>query len=490
MKSESCYWPRGKVLGGSGSINAMLYVRGNRKDYDDWRSLGNKGWGWDDVLPYFEKSLRNESKAGITLNKFENLDSITDIVLEAAKELGNKIVEDDFAENQNLGYCQIYGTYKNGKRASTAKSYLVAAKDRPNMHVIKNAVAKKINLSANGKTVESVTFVYEGKHEMTVKVNKEVVLSAGAIDTPKLLMLSGFGPKKHLDNLEIPVVRDLRVGDNLQDHVMVPMFYRIEERTANAFNPKEHLDAIYNYLIHQKGPLSTQGLISLVGFINSDESSDSPYPDIEYHHIPVLRQSPSFDLLMKAIGYKSAIADSFRPAHADAHILISWVVLLRPKSLGNIRLKSNNYQDSPKIFANYFDDPEDVKTLLRGLKYQLKFDKTNSFKANDAELLAPNLPECNEFEFKSDDYFECYIKYMASTVYHPSGTAKMGPTSDNTAVVDDRLRLISVSGLRVVDASIMPKLVSGNTNAPTIMIAEKAADFIKEEWAQVKHGEL
>lgn len=490
IKNEACYWPRGKILGGSGAINAMLYVKGNRKDYDDWKDLGNKGWGWDDVLPYFEKSRRNDSGAGVTLNKFENFDSMTDIVVEAAKELGNNILEDDFAENQDLGYCHIYGHHKNGKRSNTAKSYLASAKDRPNLHVIKNAIAKKINMSSDGKTVKSVTFVYKGEHEMTVEAKKELVLSAGAIDTPKLLLLSGFGPKQHLNKLGIPVVRDLRVGDNLQDHVFVPMFYKIQEKSSEPFNQKEYLDHIYNYLMHQKGPLSTIGMTGLVGFINSDESSDSPYPDIEMHHIPISRQSPTLDILMNAIGYKSSIVNSIRPAHENSNLFVSMACLMRPKSVGSIRLMSNNYQDSPKIFANYFDDPEDVETLLRGMKYQLKFDETNAFKANDGEFLALDLPECDKFEFKSDEYLRCYIKYMANTVYHPIGTAKMGPESDKTAVVDDRLRVVSVSGLRVVDASIMPKLVSANTNAPTIMIAEKAADFIKEEWGKVERSEL
>lgn len=490
MKNGVCYWPRGKLIGGSGSINAMLYVKGNRRDYDTWKDQGNKGWGWDDVLPYFEKSLRNESGAGLTLNKFENFDSMTEIIIEAAKELGNEILNDDFAENQDIGYCEIYGNHKNGRRASTAKSYLAAAKDRPNLHVIKNAIAKKINLSSDGNTIESVTFVYNGEHEMTVKAKKEVVLSAGAIDTPKLLLLSGFGPKQHLNNLGIPVVRDLRVGDNLQDHVMIPMFYKIQEGTSKVLSEKDNLDNIYNYLIHQKGPLSTHGLVGLVGFVNSNETSDSPYPDIEYHHIPLLRQSPSFEIVMNAFGYKSSIVNSFRPAHERSNLFLTFVVLLNPKSSGSIRLKSSNYQDHPKIFANYLEDPEDVETLLRGVKYQLKFDETNAFKKEGGQFLAPSLPECDKFEFKSDDYLLCYMKYMSTTVYHPVGTAKMGPISDKTAVVDDRLCLKSVKGLRVVDASIMPKMISANTNAPTIMIAEKAADLIKEDWGKLDHSEL
>lgn len=489
---NGCYWPRGKMLGGSHGINAMIYLRGNERDYDEWERLGNPTWGWNDVLKYFKKSESNQnpelvkrengkyhnSDGMLIVDSYHDIEEIKQIYLSAANELGYKFV-DDFNSGNLVGYAFVQGTVQKGRRQSVAKTFLIPAKERPNLHIIKHAHVKKVVINDEGMAT-GVEFTYNGTNEFTVHSKKEVVLSGGSISSPQLLLLSGVGPESHLKAHGIAVKKDLPVGHNLQDHLIVPVFYQFHESTAQAPTLEEILDIIYMYAIHKSGPLASVGAIDLVGFINT--VNHTGFPDIELHHFTFKINSPELQMYLSTVGFSTAIQSAIAEQNKVSEMGLVYVVLLNPKSIGKIELASSNPYDKPKIQTNYLGNRGDLDTLLRGFKYQISFSNTNAFQEHEGKVFRLPLPPCDDFEYQSEAYLECYIGQLSTTVYHPVGTAKMGPTGDAEAVVDSRLRVQGIQNLRVIDASIMPLIVSSNTNAPTIMIGEKGADFIKEDW--------
>lgn len=472
----------------------MIYFRGNRDDYDNWYRMGNPTWDWDSVLPYFKKTEGNlnESIIAYQNQKWHNDDGAMPvgsygertnqlvhdrILLEAAKELGYKKL-DDINADETIGFGYAQGTVRNGERFSTAKSLLVPAKDRENLHIIKYAHVTKVLIDDSTKTAIGVEFTYKNAQQMTAKTKKEVIVSAGAIMSPKVLMSSGIGPKKHLNEMKIPVIQDSAVGKNLQDHVIVPVILRFHKSTAQPESITDQLDAVYNYAIHRKGPLAGIGAVNLIGLINT--VNQTGIPDIEYQYFDFKRQTMSMERSLHKLGYHDNIIKAIVDSNADAESNVVFVELLRPESIGKILLRSKNPFDAPKIIANYFDKQSDMDTLAGGIKTLTKFLDTKAFKQHEGELVRIPLEDCDRLKYQSDEYWNCYISYMATTVYHPVGTCKMG--SDKNAVVDGELRVKKIKNLRIIDASIMPKMVSANVNAATIMIAERGADFIKKTW--------
>lgn len=331
----------------------------------------------------------------------------------------------------------------------------------------------------NGRAT-GVEFTYDGSKDLTARAKKEVILSAGAVSSPQLLLLSGIGPKAHLQAHGIQVKQDLAVGQNLQDHLVVPLFFKMHESTAEAPRPEDLLDVIYMYAIHRAGPLASLGAIDLVGFINTVNRTG--FPDIELHHFSFKRGAPELQMYLSTVGFNDAIQNALIEQNKLSELTMVYVVLLNPKSIGKIELASSNPFDKPFIDTNYLGNSDDLDALRRGTKYQMSFENTKAFREHEAENVRLPLPQCDHLNYESNEYLNCYIGQMSVTVYHPVGTAKMGPDSDRDAVVDSRLRVNGIKNLRVIDASIMPLIVSSNTNAPTIMIGEKGADFIKEDW--------
>lgn len=482
--NQQCNWPRGKALGGSSILNAMLYVRGNKQDYDNWSNLGNIGWDYDNVLKYFkelenvpdEYNLKNFGKNGYQpLTKYDSNESVKNTIKEAARELGYP----DNINQEGLGFYETLQTIQNGIRMNAAKAFLEPIKNRPNLYVVTNAHVVQIILE--NKKVKGVKAVIENK-EVTVLSKKEVIVSAGAVNSPQILMLSGIGPKEHLKKVNIKPVLDLPVGENLQDHlIFLGILAKLDQSAMRPLGPREKLDELYKYFMYREGDLATISVTNLIGFINTKMNSN--YPNMQYH---IVSNNPKDDFILLEIlrcsGFNQASASSFLEAnenHVTAHIIPT---LLNPKSKGKILLNSSNPFEKPLIYPNYLLEKEDVEIMLEGIRFAEKLIESKAFKKHNAELTNVFIPNCDQYKFRSDDYWICALRNLASTIYHPVGTCKMGPKSDKKAVVGPRLKVYGIEGLRVIDASIMPNIVSGNTHAPSMMIGLKGAKMIVEDW--------
>jgi choline dehydrogenase len=453
MANRKMYWPRGKVLGGSSSINAMIYIRGHRHDYDSWRDAGNEGWGYADVLPYFKKAENQERGpdeyhgVGGPLNvaDMRYLNPLSRAFVEACLETGMP-ANADFNGAVNEGAGAFQTTQKNGARWSTVNAYLKPALKRPNLTVRPQTLVARVVIE-NGRAV-GVAYLANGKLE-TIHANREVLLCGGAINSPQLLMLSGIGPATHLKELGIEVVEDLPgVGENLQDHLAAGAAYHSTQPVSLADAQKP--GNLINYLLFKKGPF-TSTIAEAGAFIKTDASA--PAPDIQYHFAPTFFKNHGFEPVE---GHGFTIAPT----------------LLHPTSRGRILLRSSDPSAHALIHANYFSTEEDVQVMLAGLKIAHEIAHTRAFAPYLGAELEPGTWK------RTDSEAIQVLRESSETLYHPAGTCKMG--NDEMAVVDAQLRVRGIEGLRVIDASIMPTVIGGNTNAPTIMIAEKAADMIKQ----------
>ena len=456
-------WPRGKVLGGSSSINGLLYIRGPHADSDGWRQLGCEGWGWDDVYPYFRRSENQERRgvgdwhaAGGPLNVSDvtTTHPVSDAVVEACAEAGIPRNDDVNGEQQEgATYYQL--TVKNGQRCSAAVAYLHPAMGRPNLRVETGALAGRVLFE--GKRAVGVEYSQGGvKH--TARARAEVILAGGAINSPQLLQLSGVGPGDLLREHGIEVVADLPgVGENLQDHYVISMRYRLKAGVVSVNELTKggrFLGETLKFLFQRKG-LLTLSAAHIAVFCKS--RPDLVSPDIQFHILPA---TMDVDKLVNEQKMELEALPGLTIAPCQ----------VRPESRGHIRIKSPDPSVYPSIFANYLSDPLDQEVAVASLKWGRKIAEQPALARYVDHEMDPGPA------FASDQTLLDYARGAGSTIYHPVGTCQMGHGPQ--AVVDPQLRVHGVEGLRVVDASIMPRLVSGNTNAPTIMIAEKAADMI------------
>jgi len=490
--NQRCNWPRGKVLGGSSVLNYMLYVRGNRKDYDHWEQDGNPGWGYDDVLHYFKKSEDNRNpylaatpyhQAGgyLTVQEAPWRTPLATAFVEAGVEMGfeNRDANGEF----QTGFMIPQGTIRRGSRCSTAKAFLRPIRHRKNLHIAMHAYVSKILIDPDTKIAYGVRFKRDGKM-WTIKANKEVILSAGSLNSAQLLMLSGIGPKWHLDQLGIPTIADLPVGENLQDHYGTgALAFTVEKPVTLVQSRYENIPSVLKYAMFGSGPLTVLGGVEGLAWIPTKyENRSKDWPDIEYHFVSGSLGSDGGRQVRKVHGVGDEMWQMFRPlAFRDSWSIIP--MLMRPKSRGNLRLRSANPYDKPIFNAGYFTDPRDIQVLVEAVKFALALAETNSFKKFGTRFWDQvPMPGCEHTELWTDEYWACICRHYTTTIYHYSGTAKMGPPEDPESVVNHELKVYGIRGLRVIDASILPKIPSGNTNAPTIMVGEKGADMIKEYW--------
>lgn len=496
--NSGVYWPRGKLLGGCSAINAMLYVRGVDRDFNEWRDFGNLLWGWDDVLPFFKKSEKNVDHQNSRTKDYHGFDGPLNIenyqsseidremknaIAGCFAELGFKKI-DDINSDEHIGYTYAQGTLKNGRRYSSAKAFLnseITGK-RPNLHVIKHAHATRININEKTKELESIDFIQTQQNvEMNAKVKREAIISAGAVNTPQLLMLSGLGPEEQLKKFNIKVIENLEgVGKNLQDHSITPFVVSFHKSTPIIFTPTHIINEYFNFLTKREGMFTNLGSSDLMTFMST--IGDKKYPDIQFLNFMFTKGStPTLIHILSNFNYKKEIIDSIAAKNDDSDVLLILTVLLKPKSIGSIELKSSNPFEAPQIKPNYLKEPEDVHTIMRAIKTLQKMTTTKTFNQHEGEVIPINLSDCAKNLLNSDDYLECYVRHMTITLYHPVGTAKMGSADDKVSVVDETLKVKGIKGLRVADASVMPTIVAGNTNAAVIMIGERAADFIKQD---------
>lgn len=412
----------------------------------------------------------------LNVERFEYVDVNTMMLLQAFKEKGLPVT--DFNGPQQIGTDIAQSTSKDGTRWSANVAYIRPIRDkRPNLNIVTDAFVTKIIIDPISKTAVGVQYIKNGVY-FTAYAKKEVILSAGALNSPKILMLSGVGPAEHLQSLNIPVFANLRVGFNLQDHVTTDaLIYSLSNKTSTMVDQETLMAEVYDYhrqCCKKHGPLATTSTLNAVAFIKTPFAHDDA-PDIQFHYdarnVQEFYSDPT-----------TTVASNIFPlSFYDG--LAARPLLLTPKSRGYVLL---NHTDpvfgQPLIYSRFFTVKEDLDTLIAGIKYAVSLEETEAFRAFGARVVKVPVEGCIGFPWGTYDYFSCLLTSYTSTIYHPVGTCKMGPKWDHEAVVDPRLKVYGIKKLRVIDASIMPKIVRGNTNVPTLMIAEKASDFIKEEW--------
>ncbi len=493
LKYEKSAWPRGKVLGGSSSLNAMMHVRGNKKDYDNWAKMGAEGWSYEDVLPYFKKSEsyygEDERYHGFegpaTVTKATYVTPLARAFVEAGVELGYEDL--DYNGKKQTGFSLTHNRINHGSRASEAASYLHPVRHRRNLFVLLEHSVRSLKVEGDRAVGAYVvpTNQFRTGVEQLIKASKEVLLSAGAVNSPKVLIMSGIGPKEHLIELNIAARKDLPVGKNLQDHLMIPYPILLPEHPVESGSTYtktlyESYSSILRYSLLGTGPLSSSGAEAVAFVPSGMKGTEDDYPDTQFILFSGYLNEYLLQMFSFSIQGVNQLWGSDLMGEQDRSGYFLLPSLLRPKSVGNLRLDViRSPLEDPWVHPNYFNSSDDVEVLLKGIRITQKLLDTSAMK--HFKGYTPSKNARSPFPYDTDDFWRWYIQHATLTIYHPVGTCKMGKVSDPTTVVDPRLRVKGFRNIRVVDASIMPMIVSGNTNAPVVMIAEKAADMIKED---------
>ncbi|XP_035786143.1 glucose dehydrogenase [FAD, quinone]-like [Anopheles albimanus] len=495
LRGGRCNWAHGRGVGGSTLINNVIYTRGNRRDYDSWASAGNEGWSWKDVLPLFKRieraNIRDFGDNGA--HDFHGRLSVEDCpfrtdlaraFVKSAQSAGYRYL--DYNSGDNLGVSFLQAHSANGRRATGGNSYLRDIIDRPNLHILTKAWVTKVLIDAETKTATGVRFLHDRQyHEIVASL--EVILSAGAFESPKLLMLSGVGPAKHLKQHGIRPLTDLPVGRKIYEHggTYGPVFI-VNEPTDNLVS-FEQLTNFGEFMRFRNGsgPLTSNSVESLL-YVHSPfaENPDPEYPDVE-----VMQAFTSFSFDTTP-GTRNAYYipdklydDYFRPLARTRNFMFL-PMLLKPRAVGQVELKSTNPFNHPLFRYQYFEDERDVDALVYAIKEVIRISTEAPLRRLGVQLYKRKVPGCQYMAFNTVDYWRCHVRTLTSTFQHQVATCKMGPPTDPEAVVDSRLRVYGIRGLRVADVGIIPEAPTGHTAAHSFLIGEKAADMIKEDHRQ------
>jgi choline dehydrogenase len=461
LNDRKLYWPRGKIMGGSSSINGMIYIRGHARDYDEWAQLGCTGWSYDDILPYFKKSEGNTrgdddyhgGDGPLKVTERTSSHELNDAFLKAGEEIGLPFT-DDFNGKSQEGVGWYDQTIRDGRRQSTAFTYLSEALNRPNLTVFAETMARRVVF--NGKRATAVEVEQNGQVK-TIKANNEIILSGGAINSPQLLQLSGVGDPEDITSVGIDMVHELKgVGKNMQDHLDMLVSAHLKDPISllRYQAPHRGLMEMAKWFMKKPGILSDV-VLPTGAFVKTDPALERP--DIQFHILLGMADAPH------------GFAESYE------HGMGIHICQLRPHSRGTISLASKDPLEAAKIDPNYLDSQEDIRVLSEGVKIARRMFAAPALQHYIAREKSP----WDEIAIDDDNALHARIREAAETIYHPVGTCSMGPKDNMNSVVDPELKVIGTEGLRVADASIMPRLIGGNTNAPTIMVAEKCADMIK-----------
>lgn len=463
---DGCAFPRGKVLGGSSTINSMEYVRGIPDDFNHWADLGNTGWDFERVLPYFKKSENQQQpslvayqggryhsdKGPMKVDYLGQIGDIESLFIAAANESGIPFIPDINAD-QHYGCINMQGTYAQGRRWSTAKAFLIPAKNRTNLHIIKHAFVEKILIDRNNRAY-GVRFSIgkcrkcKCRHKLTARARKEVILSAGVVMSPILLKYSGIGPANELKNHNIPVKANLfGVGRNFLDHLYCFLLFKFDPVPTK---PTDSLDYYYQFLTQNSGPYAQP--TQLAAFLST--TNNKTHPDIELYIYFFPPNSPDFAFLIELMNFLPEIKQRMYDTNKEFSIAAAIPVLLHPKSSGFINLNGTCIRNKPAIYPHYLEHKDDLDRLVIAVKQQIEFTKTNAYQSFGGSFLPMPIPECDKLTYSSDEFWRCYISYMSMSDYHGIGTCKMGPSTDRMAVVDPRLKVYKTLGLRVIDASM------------------------------------
>lgn len=492
MENATCTYPRGKGVGGTTLINSLVNSRGNPKDYDIWEALGNPGWSYEDVLPYFKKAedYHQTDKSNVVYWPYHGTKGelyseypipetfIGKKFLDGCKELGYNST--DLNSPWQLGYSIPPINTKHGRRWDGGTAFITPILSRKNLRVQTQSYVTKINIDVHSKTAKGVTFCHQGTAYFA-KARKEVIISAGTIETPHLLLLSGIGPKNELDKFNINLVQDLQVGTITRDH---SKYYGLIFSTNHTEKPKTQEEYIKDYL-HGMGPYSLGGGVGGILFAQSDVEKVPDYPDLEILAIP----PNSTSIRSKKIVRFSD--ETWSALWEGKDVTKHFVIMashLHTISTGYIKLKSADPFEYPLIDAWFLSDPEgkDIESLYQGIQLVLRIiENTKSFQAINAKLTVTSLPACLNYKYPSKDWWYCAIRQLTSNNYHPFGSCPMGPDPLNGDVVNYELKVHGVKKLRVSDASIIPKVITGHINVPCVMIGEKVSDMIKDEYREI-----
>ena len=472
------FWPLGRILGGTSIINFMQYTRGSKYDFDDWALNGCPEWSYKHVLPYFLKSedvmiesLKSSdyhSMGGPMAVSNEGVTHLDELFMLAHQDLGHAVT--DYNGDNQIGVGRAQVNIRNGVRSSPAIEFLVKNTERKNLHIALNTFVSKVEIKE--KTATGVSVIRNGR-KIFIKARKEIILSAGAINTPQILMLSGIGPKEQLNEVGIKLVKDLPVGKNLQDKMAILMFTKINSSISITMDIAGSFWTKLKYILLGKGVLATTGTAAQGFFYIDETNKENTSPDIQMEFLRML-------IPFNAFNYKDEISTEYFAGNADVHGFTIILFNSHPKSRGVIKLRSSDPFESPDIDPRYLSDSSDVRLLLAGVRMWERFIETPTMQSLNASVDQMKLTFCSQHQFRSDEYWECYIRHVAVTSYQPCCTVKMGAESDPTSVVDPQLRVKGIKGLRVADASIFPNTTSGFAAAPVVMVAEKLADIIRD----------